>query len=1140
MKLSRLIWIAAAGLALAACNTKEQTTPSKPDDGGQEPEEPTSEVVAKTFTGVLENTGETGLTVEWAATDAIGVYGTAATPARFKADAAGKDCSTTFTGRIAKTDNYLAVYPYSRTYTFTDGAISAEIPATQAVVAGSYAKDLNVSLAKAKDDVFNFKGISAILKLTVTAEGLSSAVLKAAGEGAAIAGKLTATLGDNDVTVAVSEGTDAINISGLAGDGQPVYLLVLPGTYEGFTLTLTNTARKSLEIPLEGLTAERGKVSTLEAVVLTEEDWKDGSDEPEPVDDGLDVVLNGHQEVVDWVAGQGEDRIEVRNLTLMGRGVTSEDWASVVAKVSAVTGTFTLDGVGTDNESDWFDTEGKLNGFKLQGSVVFKDIVNIINPSGFKYYSKIDGDLIIEGCPHFCLDWGVGSGIDGLEEVGGTLKISGAGNMGASTLDKLARVGGDLIIENTTGFWFLWSNGLGEGDKAKANDLTSIGGSLVLQNNKVFWALNSFDTLTHIGGDVIIWNNGREIPVQTGNSEGQWRVGYCLVKEWIEDGVVSPSATIKLGTEAKPVDVATLKRCGEGGDEPGPGPEPGDGQDYVLNGHDEIVAFIAGKGAAKETVRNLTIKGADVTEADFRTIDERVAAVTGQLILEELGTSGSWISTDQVLDLIDIRGDLIFRNIPANINPNGTGHKTRFYGDLVVENCPGFPGDWDAFDDCEEIDGNLVIIGMQKGFSTRNLKNLRRVGGNFVFKEMKSFWNFRLQNLTYIGGDLQIIDCTQFGEGEALDGFQNLTHLGGDVLLQNVSGWLPLVTDGNRIGACIFVDYAKNGVMRSDASITVVKDGKTYLKEDIGSCTTEPDQPVTPSEDGDYVIEGHTQLTAFIQGKGATKETVRNLTIRGADITEGDFRSLDERVAAVTGTLLVENVGTADMWLSTDQVLENISLGGSIIFRNIPGNVNPNGMQGITRIDGDLTIENCPKWPSGGGWHTLDNLTEVTGNVTVIGPWENGNNRGFNSDFFPKLEKIGGNFTIKNVPYRGWDYRSTALREIGGNLEIIDCTYWENFYGFHQLRKLGGNVTIDKNKGYALDVIGNAWLPGEDWNLDGKKVGLVIFQVYKKLGIFKGTFHSVVYRESDGGFGYDLAWYDTKAQEIIDSGYFNN
>lgn len=830
-----------AVFAVASCN--KGNLPEQPKPGDDDDPYGNEDKVTLTVDGTHAKFDGTTLAEEWKTDDAIGVYvsGTGA-PVRLKAGEIA-DVTATFSGKVKKADTYTAVYPYNRDYAIKDGSLTVSVPASQDVTATEVDASAHVAYAEIKDGKAEFAHLLSLAKFSVKADGVKSVKIASKAEGVFMAGDIAVATSDLVASVKESAGESSVTLNSAFVSETPYYAVVIPGKYT-LELTFTNAEGKQVVKTVENeVEVARGAVADLGVFEITEKEWTEGDEEPDDPSKPKSYVLNGKAEVEAFAAAwKGEEKETVQDLTIKGRDVSHTVAREVLKRVAVVEGTFALDGCGTDSEGDWFDTEGFLNGLELKGGLVFRDIVNIVNPSGLKYYEKINGDLVIENCPHFVVaDWS--RVFENISEVGGNFVMKGCRpqSFDGNFMKALKKVGGNFDFEDNKQIWSFKN----KGDVA----LEYIGGDLILSDNESLWSLLAFDKLTHIGGNVVISNNNPKFPETNKNVDGEDCIGFCLLKDYVTSGVISPAAKV-----------------------------------YIKSGDKEI----------------------------------------------------------------------------------------------------------------------------------------------------------------------------------SLD--------------------------------------------------------------DLTSCN--------PTGYNSYVLDGHEAVVKFIGAAGSSKETVKDLVVRGSDVTEGDVRSLDDRVERVTGTLTLENLGTEEdnSWISTDQVMENISIEGSVVLKDIQANINPNGFENLTKINGDLKVINCPRLRCSGGWMPFKNLTEVTGDVLISGQKE------FGSDFLNKLEKVGGSLTIDKCNPNCWDWKSESLREIGGNLNITDCTYWENFYGFHQLTKLGGNVNIYKSEGYAQDNNGgDKWFPGTDWDLNGKKVGLVVFTVLNKKGIFTGTFSSYLWRSS-GTFWYDaLKWdeYTKKADEII-------
>lgn len=417
-----------------------------------------------------------------------------------------------------------------------------------------------------------------------------------------------------------------------------------------------------------------------------------------------------------------------------------------------------------------------------------------------------------------------------------------------------------------------------------------------------------------------------------------------------------------------------------------------------------------------------------------------------------------------------------------------------------------------------------------------NLAVSRTTGTYLLFRNVGALLKIKLGN-----DGIKSITVTGKGTSDVLAG-QAVVSVGEAPAVESVvSGSTSVELTGDFINGKSYYFVIYPGKFESGLSlsltnsdgVTVTLSNDTALEVlrneviDLGTVTVPADRWIQS-----YVLNGHSEVRAFVDAERTSKETVRDLTIRGNDVTENDVRDIDNRVERIIGTLTLENLGTSDSWISTNEVMEYISVEGGIVLKDIPAHINPNGFENMTRINGDLRVINCPGLRCTDGWMPFASVTEVTGDVQISGQKE------FSAAFLNKLEKIGGSFIIDKCNPSCWDWKSETLREIGGDLNITDCTLWENFYGFHQLTKLGGNVNVYKSERYAQDGDGNdKWFWQTDWNLSDKKVGLVLFTVLKKEGVFNGAFTSYIWRAADKGntFPYDLNWYNDKADEIIAS-----
>ena len=834
--INKTIICAAAALALAGC-TKEMETPAD------------QELIKMSFTGVVDhNAGtKTALTsdynVIWTPGDQISVFANGNnsqfTASNIRASESGLEGgAATFEGMATVADVYYGVYPYNESATISGTVVSTVLPTDQTAVAGSFAVGSNISVAKAaEDDVLQFRNAGAIVGLTVNGEGISGIRLQSADGAAAMSGAVTVDVsGDFPVMAPTSGAVNYVRLvaaqpsdsnpdaTGTLTSGQTYYFVVAPGEYSGLQLVFENAGLDATytTTTAEVVTVGRNGNKNLGSFTVGEEDWI--------VNVYNDYELNGKAEVDEFVASVPEgEKLELRNLTVTGHDVTADVLGSIAQKVSAVRGTLILDGIGSENTGDWFDTNKFFPHVDCQGDIIFRNMPSIVNPNGFTAYTAIGGDFIIENCPNFVLSWSYD--LANISEIAGDLIIRGGNNMYGSLFSSLRKVGGSVELSGITGVWSL-DNNIEEGYPMM--QIEQIGGDLIIQDNESLWSLAGFESLIHIGGNVVISGNNPKMPVSSGVVDGDDCVGLCLIKDLLNMGAISADATITLATgeDNAPMDIADVPSCN---------PDI-TAKSYVIMGQEQLQEFLAAADPeSKETVHDLFITGDDFTEAALRSIDDRIATIEGTLTFSGIDTDTDWMSTDQCLEFINITGGIVFSDIKANINPNGL-KMTSLNGDVVIDNCPNFPADWDPFTGLKEVGGDVRIIGPMRGFSARFFRALETVGGDFHIEGVDGFWDFTYNNapgvIKSVGGDFTIIDCPAFTrDAKGFRGFDSIEHIGGNVTLRNTSVSFPRESTDAVVGLCIFKHYMETGVISADAIVTVEDSGGIVDMSTITSCT---------------------------------------------------------------------------------------------------------------------------------------------------------------------------------------------------------------------------------------------------------------------------------------------------------------
>lgn len=515
----------------------------------------------------------------------------------------------------------------------------------------------------------------------------------------------------------------------------------------------------------------------------------------------------------------------VNNLTLKGAEITDTELLLVSEKVKEIRGTVTFE------ETKITTTQGFFNVIKINGGIVFRNNTpangDAIDSNGIRYYKKVNGDLIIENTP--IKMWNTGSNQDsfsGITEVAGDFRLINNSYMGTrgdelNGFPLLASVGGDLEISDNPNISNMDTYSM---------SLKSIGGDLIIRNNAKVNSLAGYESVKSIGGSVLIEKNGTSVSgIPDYGMTG--RPGWCMVKAWIEKGIVDASQVTAKDYAGNIIDLSIIDAC----DGMNPVPDDGTPKSWTLASQKELLAFV--NGGAKTTVIDLTILGpnseaaSDITLEAFNLITSRVATVTGTITVDGIN---DWNTTSGFFDQINCQGGIVIRNCPNLENMNGLEGYTEIHGDFIVENCPkaitGGAAGWagHSFSNLVKVDGNFRVIGLHDKFISENtLPNLKEVGGDFEFSDCTNFWQLynsdAKQGLTLerIGGSLILKNNPSFW---SLSPFYTLTEIGGDIIIKGND--IPTNSEEWRAGLDIIKYWLKQGIVKSTATISLErKDG---------------------------------------------------------------------------------------------------------------------------------------------------------------------------------------------------------------------------------------------------------------------------------------------------------------------------
>ena len=209
--------------------------------------DPSAYIQELTFSASCQSETKTALKdgneVYWLPGDQIALSG-ATEP--FTTDIDEPSDFTRFTGSAAQASEYYAVYPYSSLKFWNGSIVTVEIPQIQTAVKGTFADDLNISVAStsADDMLLRFHNILGYVKFTISEEsGSIKFVTVRTIDGESLAGDVQIDCSSDSPSASAAESSiSSVTLSSetLLEPGN-YYIALLPGTYaSGLEFTFTN------------------------------------------------------------------------------------------------------------------------------------------------------------------------------------------------------------------------------------------------------------------------------------------------------------------------------------------------------------------------------------------------------------------------------------------------------------------------------------------------------------------------------------------------------------------------------------------------------------------------------------------------------------------------------------------------------------------------------------------------------------------------------------------------------------------------------------------------------------------------------------------------------------------------------------
>ena len=184
-----------------------------------------------------------GTSVYWEAGDEIAVF-SGTEGSKFPSTLTEPAAVSTFTGTMptAGGEKYLALYPYSSDAVSDGESITTTLPAEQTARAGSFAKDLNLSIAESDSYSMSFYNVCGGLCFKLTTEGIKKITIKS-NNGESLAGSVKLAFENGIPAVKeIIDGKDTITLTapdnGTFATGVWYYIVTLPTTLSaGFQMT---------------------------------------------------------------------------------------------------------------------------------------------------------------------------------------------------------------------------------------------------------------------------------------------------------------------------------------------------------------------------------------------------------------------------------------------------------------------------------------------------------------------------------------------------------------------------------------------------------------------------------------------------------------------------------------------------------------------------------------------------------------------------------------------------------------------------------------------------------------------------------------------------------------------------------------
>ena len=239
-KIYSFVFAAVALFSAASCQD-EISSNDIPEVNG-EPFAVTAVCDVQTKTALAED----GLHTNWTAGDAIAVFDASGAGVKFTTSITAEAAQAVFAASAFDAPQSLvALYPYQANLTLSEGVVSGlELTAGQTAKVDDFDKASAFTFAKSEDkDAMIFNNLYSLLKFTVKETGITE--VKVSATSGSLAGKVTLDVQNGALSVVENQGVSEVTLTGEFAKNGVYYICVLPGEYEGFSISLDDYVVKT-------------------------------------------------------------------------------------------------------------------------------------------------------------------------------------------------------------------------------------------------------------------------------------------------------------------------------------------------------------------------------------------------------------------------------------------------------------------------------------------------------------------------------------------------------------------------------------------------------------------------------------------------------------------------------------------------------------------------------------------------------------------------------------------------------------------------------------------------------------------------------------------------------------------------------